>query len=159
MITLTTMAFICHLFPMCSHGCIKRQHTARGPVSQMLYEILVEICKYMCCPFVKPMESIKSQFCTCHDSSAVVACAKLWVDSITRLTDKIKKNFRKISITSSYTICEMWRSSWRALIHRAIGNRSLCERHFNIEPDLPTIGSQALDLGTKNLSSLQFPVI
>ena len=38
----------------------------------------LKYCKnYICCTFNSD-DPISSQFCTCHDSLAVVACAKLW---------------------------------------------------------------------------------
>ena len=40
---------------------------------------------------------IRPQFCTCHDSSDVVACAKLWPDSIT-MKNKLKKKIIKKKI-------------------------------------------------------------
>ena len=40
--------------------------------------------------YAKYNDPIKSQFCTCHDSSAVVACATLWLDWIIRI--KIRAN-------------------------------------------------------------------
>ena len=49
-------------------------------------------------------DPIKAQFCTCHDSSAVVACAKLWLCS-----DQCKgcMYFYNICIMGSLTACEM----------------------------------------------------
>ena len=38
-------------------------------------------------------DPIRSQFCTCHDSSAVVACPKLWTDWITRIRIRAKRIF------------------------------------------------------------------
>ena len=32
------------------------------------------------CPYLKNNDPIRSQFCTCHDSWAVVTCANLWPD-------------------------------------------------------------------------------
>ena len=39
----------------------------------------------------------KSKFCTCHDSSAVVACAKLWLDWLIRIKIKANRIFTIIS--------------------------------------------------------------
>ena len=36
---------------------------------------------------------IWSQFCTCHDSSAVVTCAKVWSDWIVRIITKVRREF------------------------------------------------------------------
>ena len=35
---------------------------------------------YICCCYMKNVEEIRPQFCTCHDSWAVVTCANLWPD-------------------------------------------------------------------------------
>ena len=39
--------------------------------------------------------AVKSQICTCHDSWAVVACAKLWPDWIIRIQTKPKGIFSR----------------------------------------------------------------
>ena len=39
-------------------------------------------CEKIICPNVKSNGETKSQVCTCHDSSAVVTCTKLWGDLI-----------------------------------------------------------------------------
>ena len=64
-------------------------------ISQMLYDKKYKSCKSMCCPYMKDGDLFfffpflfyislmkvndwsRSQFCTCHDSSTVVTCAKL----------------------------------------------------------------------------------
>ena len=53
------------------------------------------------------------QFCTCHDSSAVVACAKLWHDGIARIKIRTEKNFIRfqlwhdeISVMGSWSVCK-----------------------------------------------------
>ena len=35
---------------------------------------------YSLYPYLDSVDPIRSEFCTCHDSSAVVACAKFWRD-------------------------------------------------------------------------------
>ena len=42
-------------------------------------------CKTTCSFYVENDDPIKSQFCTCHDSWAVVTCANLWADGIIRI--------------------------------------------------------------------------
>ena len=42
------------------------------------------IVKMMCWSYMTNNDPIRPQFCTCHDSSAVMACAKLWPDRINR---------------------------------------------------------------------------
>ena len=49
---------------------------------------------------------IWSQFCTCHDSSAVMTCAKLWPDWIIFKAKATFIFFYKIGIMSSQTLCE-----------------------------------------------------
>ena len=54
----------------------------------------------MCSSCMTNNDPIRSQLCTCHNSAAVTACAKLWADWIIRI--KIgKKNFHNIWVTSS----------------------------------------------------------
>ena len=55
-------------------------------------------CKNMCCFDVRYYDQISSQFCTCHDSWAVVACTKLgadWVIGLIRITVSDKRNFTR----------------------------------------------------------------
>ena len=47
---------------------------------------------------------IRSKFCTCHDSSTVMACAKLWSDYFIRNIIWTIINLHKICIISSYNI-------------------------------------------------------
>ena len=51
-------------------------------------------------------DQIRSQFCTCHDSWAVVACAKLWPDLI--VIFHICKN--------NSNSCEIWIMSWYTIV-------------------------------------------
>ena len=53
---------------------------------------------YSNCGFVGP---IRSQFFTCHDSSAVMTCAKLWPDLTIKFQMKWKIDYHKILIMSS----------------------------------------------------------
>ena len=52
----------CFTFNLCSHNwnCVKNSM----------------------CSYLDSVVSIRSQFCTCHDSSSVMACAKLWPDLV-----------------------------------------------------------------------------
>ena len=45
--------------------------------------------------YVKINDQIRSQFCTCHDSLAVVTCAKLWPDWIIRIKINAKRVFTR----------------------------------------------------------------
>ena len=66
----------------------------RRPVSQTTYELrnpnLVVI-------FLTSNDQISSQFCTCHDSWAVVTCANLWPDQIIKIKIETKRitNFQQ----------------------------------------------------------------
>ena len=47
---------------------------------------------------------IRSQFCTCHDSWAVVTCANMWPDLAITIKIRGKKNFHKIWIMRSWIL-------------------------------------------------------
>ena len=55
-----------------------------GPwlISQRVYELMVENCENLHSFSYDLNDPSRSQNCTCHDSSAVVTCAKLWPDQI-----------------------------------------------------------------------------
>ena len=77
-----------------------------GTFSQRNYELITESAENSFCSNSYFNDSIRSQFCTCHDSSAVMACAKLWPDwTIIILESPVWYIFFKISIISSQTIC------------------------------------------------------
>ena len=57
----------------------------------------------MCNCCTKNCHPIRPQFCTCHNSWAVVACAKLWPDWILEI--KMRAFFCNISIMN-WTLCE-----------------------------------------------------
>ena len=60
-----------------------RQHEPWGPtISQWVYELIIQISWKFLFLFFYSNDPIKSHFCTCHDSWAVMACAKLWLDWI-----------------------------------------------------------------------------
>ena len=50
-----------------------------GFISQRVYELIIHAWKNKCLN-VNTNYLIISQFCTCHDSLAVMTCAKLWHD-------------------------------------------------------------------------------
>ena len=59
---------------------ITRDH---GVISQIFYKLIIEILKtFYICSYFNFDYTIRSQFCTCHDSWAVMACAKLEPDLI-----------------------------------------------------------------------------
>ena len=51
------------------------------PIAQTLYELMIEILWFFYYNF-SYKDKIRSQFCTCHDIWAAMACAKLWHDWI-----------------------------------------------------------------------------
>ena len=51
------------------------------PITQTIYDIMQILINSFCSSFDSNY-SISSHFCTCHDSLAVMACAKLWTDLI-----------------------------------------------------------------------------
>ena len=53
-----------------------------GFISQRVYVLIIQIFQSSCCFVMKSFISMRSQFCRCHDSWAVMACAKLWPDLI-----------------------------------------------------------------------------
>ena len=50
------------------------------------------------CSFIRNDDPIRSQFCTCHDSSAVVACINLWPHWIIRIKMKLKRIFTRFEL-------------------------------------------------------------
>ena len=49
-------------------------------ISQSHPKLIIEISQQFVCSKFDSNHPIRSQFCTCHDSFAVMACAKLWTD-------------------------------------------------------------------------------
>ena len=66
-------------------------------------------CTNIWCSYMKNNLQIKSQFCTCHDSTAVMTCAKLWHDGIIRIKIKGKGNGTWFQW---WTNCEMGQWGW-----------------------------------------------
>ena len=60
--------------------------------------LLSNSCKYICYSYMKSIDLIRSQFCTCHDSWAVMTCAKLWHDWIIRIELKSKWIFKSFQL-------------------------------------------------------------
>ena len=48
------------------------------PLSQRNYKVITESYMKICCSHLQTYHLIRPSFSTCHDSSAVVTCAKLW---------------------------------------------------------------------------------
>ena len=51
------------------------------------------LCKHTCCSYAKKNNQVRSYFCICHDSSAVVAYAKIWPDLIIKYRIRAKRTF------------------------------------------------------------------
>ena len=54
----------------------------KGSISQTVHEFMIEILRNLFHSHLDSDDPISSQLCTCHDSSAVVACVKLWFDLV-----------------------------------------------------------------------------
>ena len=73
--------------------------------------------KNMFCSDMKNKDQIMLQFCTCHDSSAVMACAKSWHDCITIIKIRAKFFFARFQLWAcillvkwaGWLIQEYWR--------------------------------------------------
>ena len=58
----------------------------------MIYELIIQIFYKTVCSYMKKNNDlIRSQFCTWHDSKAVVTCAKLWHEWISRIDIIVKE--------------------------------------------------------------------
>ena len=66
------------------------------PISQSLHAYDANLIKLFCC-YLKIIDSIRPQVCTCHDSSAVVACGNLRPDW-----------FYKAIITATLIFARFW---------------------------------------------------
>ena len=75
-----------------------------GTISQSMYELIIEISKIALCSNLCSDDPFWSQICTCQDSSAVMACAKLGPDLIIIFHVRVKY---KIWVMSSSTLCEL----------------------------------------------------
>ena len=54
----------------------------QGLISQRVYEHIILIFRKLSKSYYDSDGPIRSQICTCHDSLAVMTCAKLWSDQI-----------------------------------------------------------------------------
>ena len=77
--------------------------------------------KNTCRFYMKNDYAIRSEICTCHASSAVVACANLGPDLDYQDDNKIKENCHEIWIMSSYSPCEMGPWSSGMVLRMACG--------------------------------------
>ena len=76
-----------------------------GTFYKGLMSSLLKSCQHSFCSNIDIITPIRSEFCTYHDSSSVVTCAKFWPDWIIilliRLTRVMQSIFYKIWIMSS----------------------------------------------------------
>ena len=58
--------------------------------SQWIYNLVILIFwKFILFLLINDDDAVRSQFCTCHDSYAVVAYANLWPDSIIEIKSEL----------------------------------------------------------------------
>ena len=76
-------------------------HQGQGPISLKFMSLSSKFRKNRCNFTLKTNDPINSQFCTCHDSSAVVTCAKLLHQWIIKIKTRTIRIFVKILIMSS----------------------------------------------------------
>ena len=99
---------VCH---MVIKSCVFRvpRQLVLGHILQTLMSLSLRSRENTCSSYLKNDYEIRSQFCTCHDSWAVVSCAKLWPwfdDQNRILGKKFEKDFKTKNI--------VWNGSWRA---------------------------------------------
>ena len=85
--------------------------------TKALWDFTSNLFKKICCSDIKTNDPITTQFCTCHDSSAVMTCAKLWYDLVIIVKVRVKFIFTKFQMWVHKTLCIMGPlSKWR--IHK-----------------------------------------
>ena len=62
-----------------SDNPVNKVHVTLGPILLVVNELITEYYENFYSNHYS-YATIRSQFCTCHDSSVVMACAKLWPD-------------------------------------------------------------------------------
>ena len=70
----------------------------QGPISLKVHELIIQILKNSCCSQRISNDQIISQFCTCHDSWAVMARANLWPDTNIRIKIRTTKIFTRFGL-------------------------------------------------------------
>ena len=78
-----------HVLIVSPETCFSKGFRARVPNIEKINEVLTR--KIM-------NHQIRSQFCICHDSSAVMACAKLWTDMIIRNKITLRRIFVRFQL-------------------------------------------------------------
>ena len=83
---------------------------------------------------------IEIHFCTCHDSTAVVSCAKFYSDHCIRIEVKVKRNFHRI-----------WIALEKSLVRRDLAYLELCPTSYDLggrAEQLP-VGSEGVNSARK----------
>ena len=79
----------------------------QAPISQMIYETIIKDAENLFCFNFDNTYSIRSQFCTCHASSAAMAHANCVTALDNYLHDEPNLYFYKICFASSQIICKI----------------------------------------------------
>ena len=97
-----------------TQSCISMLHWLmnQGQISLWVYELIIQISKFICRSDMKNYDPIMLQFCTCHISWADVTCAKLWHDWIIRIKIKAKRNFTRFQLWSHKFLVNRFLGSW-----------------------------------------------
>ena len=93
--------------PAFSPFALSAPWNSQGPVSQRVYELIIQSLKYNFSFYMHNNDQIMSQFCTCHDSSAVVAYANLCHEWAIRIEKRAKQIFTRFLLWAHKTICKM----------------------------------------------------
>ena len=67
----------------------------KDPFHERFMNLYTKSFKNICCSDMKNNNLIRSQFCTCHDSWAVMVCAKLWPDWIIEIKIRVTRTFKR----------------------------------------------------------------
>ena len=70
----------------------------------------------LCCNSIAGHQ-IATNFCTCHDSTAVVPCTKFCSDYGIRVEVRVKRNFHRIWITMEKPFVKRGPGSWNLQVH------------------------------------------
>ena len=78
-----------------------------GPISHRDHELINKIMWKYNYFHIRNNHPNRSKFCACHNSWAVVTCAKLWPDHIIRIKVRVKIVFSKIFMMSSWIVSKI----------------------------------------------------
>ena len=81
-------------------------YRCKGSISHSVCELINQICENTCCSCMKNNDESRSQFCTCHDSSAVVACVNVWSGWLMRTKHRAKIIFT--TFCDHYPTSTLW---------------------------------------------------